>query len=68
MSNELTMDDLTDNERAQFEKAIAEGDTDNAEWRTLMIMATVTAGSNGAGFKRRQAIRRLYAAERAGRA
>lgn len=57
------LEDLTANERDQFEKAIIEGDSGTREWETLMMMVTVNSWGNGDAYVRRQAMRALYAAE-----
>lgn len=67
---QLTLEDLRENERKQFEKAIEEGDSGAREWVTLMWMTTIIGGhpgGNQGAFERRQAIRQLYQSERARR-
>lgn len=64
---DLRLEDLAENEREQFEKAIAEGDSGTREWVTLMWMVTINGGhfgGNQGAFERRQAMRGLYQAER----
>lgn len=64
----MRLEDLTPNEREQFEKAIAEGDSGTDEWVTLMWMITLNSTGNGDAYKRRQGMRRLYQSEVATRA
>lgn len=59
----LRLEDLTTPERAQFESAVAEGDSGTCEWVTLMWMITINSGGNGDAYERRQGIRRLYLSE-----
>jgi hypothetical protein len=60
---QLRLEDLTPGERAQFEKALVEGDSGTQEWEVLTLMATVTSNGNGEAFERRQAFRALYRTE-----
>lgn len=65
MSAIRQIEDLTVNERAQFEKAVDEGGSGTVEWEHLMLMITVGSSGNGEAFERRQAVRTLYSERRA---
>lgn len=64
MSDIVALADLTPAERAQFDRAVAEGDSGAREWMELMLVITVGSSGNGEAYERRQAVRALYAAAR----
>jgi len=61
LAGTIELEDLTVNERAQFAKAVQEGDSGTQEWATLMWMVTANSWDSGDAYRRREAVRELYA-------